>query len=798
MLVRSLLCVSVLCLLLLPAGVNAAGPTQMQVRVYIDTKADIVKLKALDLDVVWEAADYIEIITTAEELSELNKTGLRTEVVQPDLVEFYRSRLSTARDMGGYKTLAEVEAYVSEIIFEHDNIVSQRVVIGQTLQGRPIHAILISDNPYLNEPGEPEVLYSGAIHAREVITPETILRFMDYLTDNYGTDPEVTNLVNNRELWFVPIVNPDGYYHNQVISPGGGGMWRKNRRNNGDGTYGVDLNRNYGYNWGYDDVGSSPDGSSNTYRGTGPFSEPETQVMRDFISNHEFVFTLYFHSYSNLVLWPWGYDYVTTPEENLFSALGDSMAAYNGYEPTPAHGLYTTNGGSDDWGYGEQVLKDKNYAFTIEIGDQDDGFWPALSRVDQLTFENRGAALFLARVADDPYRVLPPGIPTLVVDDTVDAASYTVDWTLTDTTNPAVMWELAELQGFSRLTDPANNFGNFTSTGFTVSSTRATSAPTSFFSGSANNSQRWIQSNNAMKVNAGDSLRMYMWYDIESDWDYAYVEVSTDGLTFTPIAGNITTTANPNGNNRGNGITGTSASFVYAKFGLGAYVGQEIYVRVSYYTDGSLLEDGVYVDDIFPIETYASQVTVSSNLTDTSYTFTDKPNDTYFYRVRAKDAQSQWGPWSVIQKTIVLDADYQCVDADGDGFGDPGHPENDCPTDNCPSVTNAAQTDSDSDDIGDVCDNCPEVANVNQADANQDGIGDACCCVLRGDADGNAQRNVADLTYLVNFLFKGGAGPGCPQHANCNGDSGGAVNVADLTYMVDFLFKGGPSPAACP
>src|SRR5690606_8892087 len=131
--------------------------------------------------------------------------------------------------------------------------------------------------------------YYGAIHAREVITPEVLIYIMRYLTNNYGIDPQVTYLVDNRELFFSTVVNPDGYYYDEVIEPDGGGLWRKNRRNNGDGSYGIDLNRNFGYQWGYDDEGSSPDGSDETYRGASAFSEPETQRLRDFMISRNFV-----------------------------------------------------------------------------------------------------------------------------------------------------------------------------------------------------------------------------------------------------------------------------------------------------------------------------------------------------------------------------------------------------------------------------------------------------------------------------------------------------------------------------
>ncbi len=827
-----------LTILLLTVNISSAAETQIQVRVYLEKKGDALALKQMHLDIVWEGPAYLDIITTADESRVLSEQGYRTEVVHEDIVEFYQARIGK-RDMGGYKTLAEIETYVDGIIFLYDNIVSQKVVIGYTIEGRPMHAIKISDNPAVDETDEPEVLITSAIHAREVITPETVLRIMDHLTQNYGFDPDVTALVDSREIWFVPVVNPDGYYYNQVIAPTGGGMWRKNRRNNGSGIYGVDLNRNYGYEWGYDNLGSSPNPSDNTYRGTGPFSEPESQVMRDFIIAHEFVFTLYFHSYSNLILWPWGYDYLVTSEEPLFRALGDSIAAYNSYAPGPAHGLYTANGDTDDWGYGEQTLKNKNYAFTIEIGNEDDGFWPDPARIDQLTSENLNPALFLMRVADNPYRIMPPAAPAVFVDDTVDMTAYTVAWALDDTLNPPVMWELQELQGFTRFIDPANNFTSLSSNQFTVSTARSSSAPSSFFSGAANNSQRWIQTLDPITVVAGDSVRFSAWYDIESDWDYGYVEVSTDGVSFTTLPGNITTTSNPNGSNRGNGFTGNSGGWIQAKFGLAAYVGQKVFVRVSYYTDGAVLGTGLYVDDFYPVEGFTSQTVVSSTLTDTSYAFTSKPAGTYYYRVRAMDAQNQWGAWSPLGTTVARDPDYQCVDSDLDGYGDPENPENDCPTDNCPSVANADQTDTDSDGLGDACDNCPDIANVDQTDSDQDGIGDlcdpcpmdaendidgdlvcgdidncpavsnagqedtdlngvgdACCCVLRGDVNGDTKVIVSDLTFMVNYLFKGSAGPGCPSHGNINGDT--STNVSDLTYLVNFLFKSGVAPVPCP
>src|SRR5690606_38232143 len=121
------------------------------------------------------------------------------------------------------------------------------------------------------------------------------------------------------------------YVYNETTDPGGGGFWRKNRRNNGGGTYGIDLNRNYGYFWGYDNVGSSPNPWSETYRGTAPFSEPETQALRNFLGSGRSVrIALNSHTSGDLLLYPWGYEYDTcTPDEAAFAALGDTLTYRN-------------------------------------------------------------------------------------------------------------------------------------------------------------------------------------------------------------------------------------------------------------------------------------------------------------------------------------------------------------------------------------------------------------------------------------------------------------------------------------
>src|SRR5690606_35887449 len=203
-----------------------------------------------------------------------------------------------------------------------------------------------------------------------------VLYFMYYLLENYGTDPEVTDLVDSRRLFFIPVVNPDGYVFNETTHPEGGGMWRKNRRDNGGNSFGVDLNRNYGYEWGYDDLGSSDFPPSDLYRGPAPFSEPETRAIRDFLEGGRHVSVAFnYHTHGDLLLFPWGYVQGTyTPDHDEYVALGHALTEANGYTSGPSPDvLYLVNGGATDWFYGEQSTKGKIMAFLPEVGYS---FWP--------------------------------------------------------------------------------------------------------------------------------------------------------------------------------------------------------------------------------------------------------------------------------------------------------------------------------------------------------------------------------------------------------------------------------------
>ncbi|SVE20103.1 uncharacterized protein METZ01_LOCUS472957, partial [marine metagenome] len=231
--------------------------------------------------------------------------------------------------------------------------------------------------------------------------------FMNWLTENYGIDPEATALVNSRELYFIPAVNPDGLVYNQQIASNGGGMQRKNRRETCSSTPdGIDLNRNYSYMWGYDNSGSSPDGCSETYRGASPFSESETETVKNFVEAHDFKIALNYHSYGNLFIHPFGYDpSLSLPEEDheIFIEYGEAMTQYNNY--LLGTGIetvgYTVNGEACDWMYGEHGI----YAYTPEVGADSDGFWPSTIRIVPLAEENLFPNQYAAWAVGAKYEV---------------------------------------------------------------------------------------------------------------------------------------------------------------------------------------------------------------------------------------------------------------------------------------------------------------------------------------------------------------------------------------------------------
>jgi carboxypeptidase T len=357
---------------------------------------------------------YIIAEFSEREIGIIQQNGFKYEILIDDMAKFYADRNQKDQEnqkkksvnavncsvdkyptpnyfslgsFAGFYSYEEIMVALDSMHQRFPNLVSIRQDAGSitTLEGRHLWYVKISDNPGTDE-AEPEILYSALTHAREPEGMQQLFFFMYYLLENYNTNSTIKYIVDNTELFFVPCVNPDGYKYNQTTNASGGGMHRKNCRVTGASNFGIDLNRNYGFNWGIDDVGSSPNIEDDTYRGTAGFSEAETQIMKGFCESRNFKLLIDYHCYSNVLLYPWGYDNILTPDSALFRIYSTIMTKENGFAiGTPYQALgYNANGGSFDWFYGEQITKPKIIAWSPESGSADDGFWPASSRIEPI------------------------------------------------------------------------------------------------------------------------------------------------------------------------------------------------------------------------------------------------------------------------------------------------------------------------------------------------------------------------------------------------------------------------------
>ena len=401
------------------------------IRVWDPNKAKIRQIQSMGIPLdhsIIRKGLYIDLIISEDEEKIFISGGISYETVIEDLTKYYQSNNIpiSQRDfplgsMQGNYTWSEVNQRYNELKNLYPDIISDKLIIGESIEGNDIWAFKLSDNPNQNE-NEPEILYTGLTHAREPLSMMNLFYFVQKLSEGYfsGIDQEATYLVNERELWFVPVVNPDGYLYNESVEPSGGGMHRKNRRDTGCGSgtqRGIDLNRNYSFGWGANDSGSSPDPCYATYRGEVPFSEPETQAVRNFIEQREFINVLHYHSYGNMYIHPFGDG--SYPEEQdltIYRGLAQEMSVYNNYNIGTGFETvgYTVNGDALDWSYGEKNI----IAYTPEIGSSGQGFWPSSDQVEPICedqyipnkiFAFSGASDFVVEGYNLTSEIIDPG-----------------------------------------------------------------------------------------------------------------------------------------------------------------------------------------------------------------------------------------------------------------------------------------------------------------------------------------------------------------------------------------------------
>jgi len=373
----------------------------------VTNKDDAEALINMGLD-IWEfQQDGVIVRVTDNERKQIQENGFTVEIITEDVYEYLETISKGQISLVAVTTPAKYHSHdevIAGLIALEDSGVAQTYIIGGTHEGRDIWAVKISDNPSEDE-GEPKALFLGCHHAREWISVEVPLYIAQYLTDNYDIDQDIRRLVDNCEIWIVPVVNPDGYEYSWTRDR----LWRKNRRDNGNGTFGVDLNRNYGYMWG--GAGSSGNTSNIGYRGPSAFSEPESQAVRDFVLAYDFRILMSYHSFGQTIYRPWGYTWAPCPDNAPMSAMSLKMieliqqTSGDTYIPgEDASWAYLFSGNTIDWSYGELGI----YSFGIELRpitfDQG-GFRLPANQITPTCVENLPAALYLISFAAADYGI---------------------------------------------------------------------------------------------------------------------------------------------------------------------------------------------------------------------------------------------------------------------------------------------------------------------------------------------------------------------------------------------------------
>jgi len=356
MMKKSFLLVNLFLLIVCIFSLSAKVNRDFIVRIEIDNHNEIYNLST-KYTIIDARGGYVELLATEAEISSLKDEGYAVEILGKVSEQF--EEINKLPNKGQYHTYDEMVAILTNLANSYPNI-TKLDTIGYSVQGRLILAIKISDNPGLSE-NEPEFRLNGCHHGNEWPASEIPLYFAEYLCGNYGTLDTVTNLVNGREVWIIPMLNPDGH--------------EAQTRYNANG---IDLNRNYGYMW----IGECGD--------VVQYGQPETQAMYEFSQRHNFVLGLSYHTYGEIVNYIWNWTPKRTPDDSLIVLLSNGYASYNGYWVTEGYDWYRTNGDMNDYSYGIDGTID----WTIELATS---FIPPQSELDSIWDENRPAILYLLR-----------------------------------------------------------------------------------------------------------------------------------------------------------------------------------------------------------------------------------------------------------------------------------------------------------------------------------------------------------------------------------------------------------------
>jgi len=351
----------------------------------------------LDFEGSVRKKDEITLIVNDFELDILKKENFPFTILQDDLANYFNRRYLNNKDkfkdkvlsgnfqygsMAGFFTLEEIYQNFDQMRMRFPQFVKKADTIGYSIEERPIISYCFGSD---NDTSKPCLLITALHHSREPASVSVVIYFLWTLLEKAWGNEEALFLLNERCIRVIPVVNPDGYYYNQTNYPNGGGMWRKNRRLISDGVYGVDINRNYGpFNfWNASNNGSSTNPTQETYRGSEPFSEPETQAIANLFYKYRIDMVFNFHTYGNLIVYPWSALNCETEDSLKFRYISNLLGSKNLY--SKGRNLetigYSTRGDTDDWMYYTDETKRKALSFTLEVGNNSDSFWPTQDRI---------------------------------------------------------------------------------------------------------------------------------------------------------------------------------------------------------------------------------------------------------------------------------------------------------------------------------------------------------------------------------------------------------------------------------
>jgi len=371
-------------------------------RVTIPTEEDLHQIKKLTQDKVdvWSRDGILMVGENDMVVSPLLEKifasfGIQSEVLIGDLealldLDEQNQALSLTQNVkdsaffDNYRRYDDIVGYTKSLNAQYPSITWWVESIGESVEGRPIPALHINATSGSDSGPTKKIYWQAGQHAREWISPPTLLWVVTSLLENYGRDQTVNRLLETFEIVIVPMCNPDGYEYSWTRDR----MWRKNRKNNGNGIYGVDLNRNWDSHWG--GGGSSSNPSSDTYHGLSPFSEPESAALGKYINSLRNIWgAIDFHSYSQLVLRPYGWTTANCPDEVALRELGSGISYeirqvyQRNYVSQKSIDLYITTGTASDWFYETKANTPAIWAsYTIEL--RDTGTYGFLLPADQI------------------------------------------------------------------------------------------------------------------------------------------------------------------------------------------------------------------------------------------------------------------------------------------------------------------------------------------------------------------------------------------------------------------------------